>query len=241
MSLGFRDQKEASRRRWRLFRLLFSTAVLLALGVFAYQTGMVLANREVISLRLEVDRQAAEIVALGDRNAELRQQAEAAGLAEADWRKRYETEVPTGESRALFALIQEQMNKGADPGRIEFLIGTAANARSCDSEPVTKRFLVRTPLYDGANDVSTFADRTIVVVAVGESAIDAEGNPEAWFDPAKPVVVRFIEPGGGGTEAVGQLPLYHSVVRGDSEYRFAITAAERRGFVSATAERCAFP
>lgn len=241
MSLGFRDQKEASRRKWRLFRLLFTTAVLLALGVFAYQTGKVLAKREVISLRLEVDRQAAEIVALGDENAELRRQTEAAGLAEADWRKRYETEVPTGKSRELFALIQDQLGKGADPGRIEFLVGTAANKQSCDAVPVTKRFLVRTPLYDGANDASTFADRTIVVVALGESATDAEGNPEAWFDPAKPVVLRFVEPGGGGTEATGLLPLHHSVVRGDSEYRFAITAAERRGFVSVTAERCAFP
>jgi hypothetical protein len=241
MSLGFRDQKEASRRKWRLFRLLFTTAVLLALGVFAYQTGMVLAKREVISLRLVVDRQAAEIVALGDENAELRRQTEAAGLAEADWRKRYETEVPTGKSRELFALVQDQLGKGADPGRIEFLVGTAANKQSCDAVPVTKRFLVRTPLYDGANDASTFADRSIVVVALGESATDAEGNPEAWFDPAKPVVLRFIEPGGGGTEATGLLPLHHSVVRGDSEYRFAITAAERRGFVSVTAERCAFP
>jgi hypothetical protein len=241
MSLGFRDQKEASRRKWRLFRLLFTTAVLLALGVFAYQTGIVLAKREVISLRLVVDRQAAEIVALGDENAELRRQTEAAGLAEADWRKRYETEVPTGKSRELFALVQDQLGKGADPGRIEFLVGTAANKQSCDAVPVTKRFLVRTPLYDGANDASTFADRSIVVVALGESATDAEGNPEAWFDPAKPVVLRFIEPGGGGTEATGLLPLHHSVVRGDSEYRFAITAAERRGFVSVTAERCAFP
>ena len=241
MSFGFRDQKESRRRRWRLFRLLFSVAVLVALGVAAYQTGTVLAERDVVRLRQVVDRQSADIAALGDENAELRQQTDAAGQAEADWRKRYETEVPTGRSRELLTLIEQQMNKGADPARIEFLVAAAANERSCDGVPVTKRFLVRTPLYQGANDVSTFADSTIVVFAEGESATDADGNPEAWFAAGKPVLLRFIEPGGGGTKASGMLPLYHSVVRGDKEFRFSIVAAELRGFVSVTAERCAFP
>lgn len=241
MSLGLRDQKEARRRRWRVFRLLFSAAVLVALGVAAYQTGTVLAERDVVRLRQVVDRQSADIAALGDENAELRQQADAAGRAEADWRKRYETEVPTGRSRELLTLIEQQMNNGADPARIEFLVAAAASERSCDGVPVTKRFFVRTPLYQGANDAATFAGSTIVAIAQGESATDAGGNPEAWFAPEKPVLLRFIEPGGGGTEASGMLPLYHSVVRGDEEYRFSIVAAERRGFVSVTAERCAFP
>lgn len=241
MSLGFRDQKEAKRRRWRLIRLLFSLVVFVALGVVAYRTGTVLANREVVRLRLEVDKQFADIAALTGENVELLQLTEAARQAEADWRKRYETEVPTGKSRELLTLMQEQIKNGADPARIEFLISTAAKEQSCDATPVTKRFLVRTPLYEGANDAATFADKTIVVVALGESATDATGNPEAWFDPAKQVVLRFIEPGGGSTEAIGLLPLHHSVVRGNKEYRFSAVATVRQGFVSVTAERCSFP
>jgi len=241
MSLGFRDQKEAKRRRWRFIRLLFSTAVLVGLGVVAYQTGTLLANREVSVLRLEVERQSTDIAALSDENAILLQQAEAARQAEAEWRDRYEADVPTGKSLELLALIKEQMNKGADPGRIEFLVGAAAKKRSCDGESRTKRFLVRTPIYEGANDAVAFADNTVIVTAQGESATDANGNREAWFDVAKPVKLRFAEPGGGGTEAAGLLPLHHSVVRGDKEYRFSAVAAERQGFLSVTAERCDFP
>ena len=241
MSLGFRDQKEASRRKWRLFRLLFSVAVFLMLGVFSYKAGTLLANREVVNLSGKVDSQAATIAALRDENAMLARQTEAAGQSEAEWRKRYEAEVPTGKALALFTMLKAQIEKGADPERIEFLVGLAANQQSCDSETRSKRFLVRTPLYDGATDAATFADRTIVVVAQGESATDAEGNPEAWFDVAKPVVLSFIEPGGASTEATGPLPLHHSVVRGDNEYRFSATADPRQGFISVTMERCAFP
>lgn len=241
MSLGFRDQKEASRRRWRLFRLLFITAVLVGLGVVAYRTGTVLAEREVSGLRVEVDRLTTGIAALGGEKVELQQQVEAARLAETQWRERYDAEVPTGKSRELFALVEDQIAKGADPARIEFLVKTAANERSCDDQPRTKRFYVRTPIYEGANDAVTMADNAVIVFAQGESVIDVEGNPEAWFDAAKPVQVRFVQPGGGGTEVSGLLPLYHSVVRGDREYRFSITAAERRGFVFVTADSCAFP
>jgi hypothetical protein len=241
MSLGFRDQKEARRRRWRFFRLLFFTAVLVGLGIVAYQTGTLLANREVSRLRLEVEKQSTDIAALRDENVQLRQQAEAASQAEAEWRERYEVEVPTGRTLDLLALIKEQINKGADPERIEFLVGAAANDRSCDGEPRTKRFLVRTPIYEGANDAVAFADNTVIVTAQGESATDVNGNPEAWFDVAKPVLLRFAEPGGGGTEATGLLPLHHSVVRGDKEFRFSAVAAERQGFLSVTVERCAFP
>jgi hypothetical protein len=216
-------------------------AVLVGLGVLAYKTGTVLANREVVRLAGEVESQAATIAALRDENAKLALQAETAGQTEAEWRKRYETEVPTGKSRELFDLVQEQMSKGADPARVEFLIGAAANERSCDGQTKTKRFYVRTPIYEGANDAVTMADNTVIVFAQGESATDADGNPEGWFDAAKPVLVRFIQPGGGGTEVSGLLPLHHSVVRGDREYRFSIAAAERRGFVIVTADSCAFP
>jgi hypothetical protein len=224
-----------------MIRLLFSMAVLVGLGVLAYQTGTLLAKREVIRLAGEVDTQAATIAALRDENAMLAQQAETAGQTEAEWRKRYETEVPTGKALEMYTAAKAQIEKGADPERIEFLIGVAANKQSCDSETRTKRFLVRTPLYEGASDAATFADRTIVVVAQGESAADASGNPEAWYDVAKPVVLNFVEPGGGGTEATGLLPLHHSVVRGDKEYRFSATADPRQGFISVTMERCAFP
>ena len=241
MSLGFRDQKEARRRRWRVIRFLFTLGFLVVLGVVAWKSGTLLAQRETVRLQAEVERLAAEVASLGADKAAAEDQAQAAQGSEAEWRQRYEAEVPTAREKELLAAIRGQTGKGADPDRIEFLIGTAAKQAACDAEAVTKRFLMRTPLYQGASDAVTFADGAIVVTGAGDSAMDAEGNPEAWFDAGKPVTLYFVQPGGETIEATGPLPLYHSVVRGDSEYRFAVTAGERRGFVTATAERCAFP
>ena len=52
----------------------------------------------------------------------------------------------------------------------------------------------------------------------------AREQPEAWFDPAKPVTVFFTRLGGETTSTVGVLPLHHAVVVGDLEYRFSVVA-----------------
>ncbi len=224
-----------------MIRWLFSMVFFLFLGVTSYWTGSRLAVREVSRLQQEVDELSRGVAELGDRNAQLRTQAAEAGENAAQWQARYKAEVPTGKSRELFALLKSQIDKGADPDRVAFLVRTAADERSCDSETQTRRFLVRTPLFVGANDAVTFARNSITVTAQGASASNAEGKSEAWFDPAKPVVLKFVNPGGASSEATGALPLHHSVVRGDGEYRFSIVAGEKRGFVSVTVERCAFP
>jgi hypothetical protein len=224
-----------------MIRFVITLAVLVALGVSAYRTGTFLAERETVRLQAEVELLTAEVAALTDGKAQAEQQMEAARQAEAEWRGRYETEVPTGKERELLDSIREQTAAGADPARIAFLITTAAKERSCDDQAVTKRFLPRTPISVGASDAVTFAEGAIVVTGEGEPASNAEGQPEAWFDASKPVTLRFIKAGGGASEAAGLLPLQHSVVRGDSEYIFNIVAGERQGFVSATAVRCAFP
>jgi hypothetical protein len=241
MSLGFQDQKAERRRRWRLFKLLFVTAVLVGLGLAAYRTGTELAQQEAMRLRIEVDQLTTGIAALRDEKAELQQQVAAARLAETQWKGRYEAEVPTGKSRELLTLVDAQIAKGADPARIEFLLQGAANERNCDSEPVSKRFYVHTPFYAGPIRAATFAHNAVTGDVRGEAAVNAEGNAEGWFDPAKPVRVNFVQLGGGAKEVSGQLPLHHSVVRGDREYRFSIVTAERTGFVYVTADSCAFP
>lgn len=241
MSLGFQDQKAERRRRWRLFKLLFLMAVMVGLGITAYRTGTELAQREATHLRGEVERLSNDNTALRDEKAELQQQMAAARLAETQWKERYEAEVPTGKSRELLTLVDEQIAKGADPARIEFLLQGAANERDCDSEPVSKRFYVHTPFYAGPVRAAAFAGNAITVDVQGEAAVNAEGNAEGWFDPAKPVTANFIQLGGRAKEVSGLLPLHHAVVRGNREYRFNIVSAERTGFVYVTADSCAFP
>lgn len=241
MSLGFRDQRQAKRRRWRVIRFLITAAVLIGLGIFAYRTGTFLAQRETVRLQADLARLDAEVTRLSGEKAKAEEDMATARQAEAEWRQRYETEVPTGKERELLDSIREQTAAGADPARIAFLITTASKERDCDAEGVTKRFLPRTAISVGASDAVTFAEGAIVVTGEGEPASDAEGKPEAWFDAGKPVTLRFIQAGGAASEATGMLPLHHSVVRGDSEYQFNIVAGERQGFVTVTAVRCAFP
>lgn len=241
MSLGFRDQKEARRRRWRVIRFVITLAVLVGLAVFAYRTGTYLAQRETVRLQADVVRLEAEVALLSGEKAKADEQMAAAQKAEAEWRDRYEAEVPTGKERELLDSIREQTGKGADPARIAFLITTAAKERDCDAEGVTKRFLPRTAISVGASDAVTFAEGAIVVTGEGEPASNADGQPEAWFDAGKQLTLRFIQAGGAASEAAGMLPLHHSVVRGNSEYQFNIVPGERQGFVTVTAVRCAFP
>ena len=241
MSIGFRDQKEARRRRWRMIRLLFTMVVLVGLGVFAYRTGTMLAQRDATRLKGVVDRLTLEVTTLSDANADLQQQLAAARQAEAQWRERYETDVPTGKLRELQTLMEEQVKKGAKPARIEFLLQGAANERDCDDVPVSKRFYVHTPFYAGPVPATAFADNAVTVDVQGEAAVNAEGNAEGWFDPAKPVRAKFVELGGKAKEISGQLPLHYSLVRGKREYRFSVVSAERTGFVYITADSCAFP
>ena len=80
----------------------------------------------------------------------------------------------------------------------------------------------------------------IIVAAIGESKINLNGRPEAWFDPAKPITVYFTRPSGAATSTKGILPLHHAVVIGDREYRFNIVSGER-SFARVTAHKCVYP
>jgi hypothetical protein len=181
-----------------------------------------------------------DLAALQQENAALHADAETARKRESEWQNRYQAEVPTGQSKDLFELIRDRMAAGVETRRLAFVIEATSNLQSCDKDPVTKRFLVQTPLYKGANDSVTFGGETITVTASGANAADPQGNAEAWFDPSKPVNVSFAEIGGRITETTGKLPLHHSVVVRGSEYRFTVLPGPQ-GFVKVSGERCNFP
>ncbi|MEE9141041.1 MAG: hypothetical protein V3U18_09770 [Alphaproteobacteria bacterium] len=213
---------------------------MIAAGAFAYQIGADLAERDVTRLEREIASLSEEIAALQGENADLRAALSAAELEAERWRRRYQQDVPSGVEKELLDLVAKRLAAGVAADRLAFVIGAANNARSCDDAPVTKRFIVQTPWTKGANDSVGFADGTITVTGQGVSAIDAQGNPEAWFDPAKPVTLRFTELGGESSQISGKLPLHHSVVAGGDEYRFTITAGAL-SFVEVTGDKCRYP
>lgn len=239
MSLGLGRAARRRQRRLRTLKWATIIGVFLGLGAFSYFSGAKLAEIEVAQLRVRLDQQLRNVADLRAENERLRQAETAARATESSWRERHAREVPTGKPKDLFLRMKALLDKGASTKRLAFMIDAAADTSTCEGRPVTKRFLVRTPLYAGASDSVTTADNLLTVTAEGPSATNSAGEPEAWFDPGQPMTIRFISVGGKRTSKVsGVLPLHHSVVMSGTEYRFTMVRGDRRGFVHVTADRC---
>lgn len=242
MTLGLHESRTRRRRRmrWVIVKWVITLSAITTAGVFAYQSGSMLAQRQVTSLAGEIEDLTAKVDALQRENTDLRANVIVAEQRLDEANARYQKDVPTGRTAMLLERLQDKLEAGVTLERLEFLIDSAANPRECEDLGATKRFLVQTPLYQGANDSVSFANATVTVTALGESATDAEGKVEAWYDPAKPIKVYFTEIGGKVTETAGKLPLHESVVIGEHEYRYTVTAGAR-GFVQVTGDRCNYP
>ncbi len=243
MSLGLHETRLRRQRRvrWAIAKWVITLALILSAGVFAYQTGTGLAEREVIGLNREIETLSDKAAALQRDNTELRANEILLQERLREANARYERDVPTGRMAALLGQLQAKLDKGVTLERLEFLVASADNPRDCEAEPATKRFLVQTPLYSGANDSVSFANGTVTVTTQGDSAVSADGKVEAWFDPDKPVTAHFTALGGKVTEAAGMLPLHATVVHNGYEYRFTVIPAGTRGFVQVTGDRCKYP
>jgi len=242
MTLGLRDSRNRRRRRFWMgvAKWMVVLIALFAAGFYAYRTGSKLAEHDVTKLRENVAELSATVETLAAENASLKQELAAANARAAEWQSRYEREVPTGAIKQLTDLVGQKVRDGVAMERLSFLINAAGATPDCDNRPVTKRFIVPTPLYRGENSWIGFAEGSVTITAAGESAVNANGQPEGWYDPAKPVTIRFTRLGGETEEVSGLLPLHHSVRVGDSEFRFTAVAGDR-GFMNVTADRCSFP
>ena len=153
--------------------------------------------------------------------------------------QRYAAEIPSGETAALLGQIRAQLSAGVEPDRLALLIEAAGLAEACQSEPITKRFMPRTPISTGPRSFVRFDDR-ITVTGEGESAHSAAGLPEAWYDPAKPIRLEFRMLDGTTTSMEGVVPFTHRMVVDGKEYRFSAVEGEPR-FIEMTAQACALP
>ncbi len=243
MSLGIRDSRAARKRRFRrrFILVLVFFGGLFALGWSAYQTGHALARLEVDILDDQVGNLTAELDESRRRIATLEVENRKLAGERETWRQRYDAEVPKGREKELFNHVQEQIANEVPTDRLRLMIEAAGRKLTCAGAPATKRFIVRTTLYQGSDDTVDFGDGIVTVTAEGETATNPSGKVEAWFDPARTVTVAFTELGGRRTMASGRLPLHHSMVVGSEEFRFAVKPGERRGFVEVTADRCAIP
>lgn len=241
MSYGLYDNHRRYRRRfWSrvakvgLWLLLFGTV-----AGFSYLVGVEQLKSREGSTQDQLATMTAERDKLERRAAQLQQIAQTQEVRANELEIRLQREVPSGDLARLTELVARKLAEGVNPDRMAFVLDQTSNPRSC-VRPEVKRFVLPTPIYRGANTSVAFADGAITVTGEGVPARNVGGNPEAWYDPAKPVTIRFAEASGKNAEVTGVLPLQHTLITSDKEVRLTIGAGAR-SFVEVTGEVCGFP
>ena len=153
--------------------------------------------------------------------------------------EKYNNEIPTGNFKILSDLLKRQLDAGISVKRLHSTITSARPPKNC-TKARKKRFVMRTPVYKGAHGEVSFANGAIRISGDGEAAINSSGKLEAWYDPGKKVKITFETTGGEKIVKNNLLPIYHSVVIGDKEYRFTISKGER-SFINVTSDSCDYP
>jgi FtsZ-binding cell division protein ZapB len=241
MTLGFYDSERRYRRRvWTGFIKFFLFVIfVLGVGLFSYQMGVEQVKEHDFVLREEVSqlsRQKGELELLASQLQDAARSADARAL---DLETRLNREVPKGELARLSQMVAERLTSGVSGERLAFVISQAQNRRNCQPAE-TKRLQASTPIYKSPNRSVSFAGGTITVVGEGQSVRDAQGNSEGWFDPGQPVTLHVTPQGGKESSATGLLPLHHSLVIDNVEYRFTAVAGSR-SFLEVTTDRCTYP
>ena len=233
-----RRRTRRGQSNWHIWFKLFKLAVLLgavgASGFYGYEVGRRLSLETIAGLEAEIARLTTSEAAKIDEVTRLQSALDETKARADDYQARYEQVAPSDEVKDLLATIRAKMDTGLDIKRLGFVIAAAERPRRC-GEANTKRFMVKTAHFDGASTWVRFADLiTVTAEGVGES-----NGAEQAYDPDKPVTVKFTVIGGKETQASGKLPLQHSMVVKNGEYRFTVSPGAK-GFVEVTGDRCEY-
>lgn len=241
MSMGHYDFDRRYRRRfWARFgKFILFAIIVLGVGLFAYQMGVEQLKGRDVTLREEnaaLSRQKAELELLA---SQMQHAARTAESRITTLEARIQRDIPTGDLARLSNLVAERLKGGMDPNRLAFVIAQAQPARNCQ-QPENKRFVLSTPILKTKARGVGFGNGLVTVTGDGQSARNARGAIESWFDPTQPVTITITTISGKQASVEGVLPLHQSVVVENTEYRFTFVAGSR-SFVEATADHCPFP
>jgi len=179
---------------------------------------------------------------LSERAASAEQRAEAAITRAARLQRSYDADVPQGQTRELLDLVQQRLKDGVPAARLEFLLREARVERKCDPPSETKRLLVHTSVTPTPAATAGFAKNQITLTVEGAPQRKPDGRTDPIFDPQQPVTLHLLRIGRDVAKAEGRLPLSHSVVLGDREFRFTAKAVDKpAGQVELIAQVCDFP
>ncbi len=241
MSYGLYDHHRRYRRRFwsRLGKVGLWLALLGVVAGFSYLVGVEQLRSREGSMQEELANMVAARDKAEKRAQQLQQIAQTQEIRANELEIRLQREVPSGELAKLNELVARKLAEGVNPDRMAFVIEQTSNPRSC-SRAETKRFVLPTPIYKGANSQVAFADGAITVSGEGVPARNTGGSPEAWYDPAKPVKIQIIDASGKTVDMEGVLPLERTLITADKEVRMTV-APGARSFVEVTGTICRFP
>lgn len=218
--------------------MMFAGLILLCLA-FGYWLGFQSARQEDSMKDNKIIDVTAERDQLLNTVTELKAEAITAKTLYEQMEKTYNESLPAGPAKDLMALVRRQLAEGMDPQRMAYLLQAGQPPRNC-SDPQTKRFVVRTPAYQGADSQVNIDESTVIVKGQGDSAKNDKGAAEAWFDPSKTVVLTFMDKEGKSEQKSGILPIAHSMILGGREYRMVVEPGAR-SFAKVTYNSCDYP
>jgi hypothetical protein len=225
----------------RVLVWVVALVVILAAAYISFRQAASLATRQVAEMRVDQELLERELEDMTLKNAGLQTALEDEQGRAAAMREKYELVIPDAETEAMLDALRERREAGIAAERLTEVIAGAQNDWTCPTDSETKRFVIQTPVNDGANDQAAFANGTVTVTGTGVSVLSAGGLPEAWFNAGEPVTLTFTRIGGESTDLTGVLPLHHSLVFGAEIHRFSIIETDTLSFVAVTGQVCAFP
>lgn len=240
MSLSTYDPHTRYRKRFihQVMSFIFVAAVIFASGTLGFWIGSQRAAQHVGSLEDQLQEMRAAQDKAESALTQMRTEAQTAVMRYEQLQSAVEEKIPEGPMEELVALVRTQLDEGTDPERLAFVIRAARAPQNC-TEPETRRFVISTPAYKGPESQIEIGGGKIVIRGSGVSARNEQGAPEAWYDPSKTVSVAFTSAGVSESKE-GIMPLHHSLVAGDREYRFTVEEGAR-SFAKVTFDSCDYP
>lgn len=223
-------------------RIMVCVAILALASVFVaigYYWGGVSSQEEKAGLRKQVAGLQVQEETLQERLTDLRARANTAEMRLSQVKDQMREHSPTGPLAELFALVRKQVEEGANPERLAYLIQSGDPPKNCKDRE-TLHFTVATPAYDGSDHIVKVPDTQISIEAYGTPSINKEGQVEAWYDPAKPVRISFSAPGADPLVRDGLFPIHQAIVFEGREYRFTIEAGAQ-SFARIIFDSCDYP
>ncbi len=231
-----RYRQRAAKRMTFFLGLLFFFTVVFGLGYWVggirSQQNLYILQEEKRVIGEERDRVQAEMT-------KMRAESQTAKVRLEQLRANYDELLGGGVMRDLVSLLRQQIDHGVDIKRLKSVLLSARPPQNC-SAPQTKRFVVDTPVYNGPKSRVVLPNGVVIVTASGVSAQNTKGRKEAWFDPSQPVKIRFKIKNGKVETKQGMLPIYHTIVYRNKEYRFTATAGDK-SFIRLTYDNCDYP